>query len=120
MAVHSAGVQGTRGARLRGARLLMVRRHRACAGLRKTFAAAGAKSRCRAWAAALFGWALEVARRPDRRFAVLPKRWIVERTFAWLDGYRINAKDYHHSPACAEAAVYASAVRLMLNRLHKP
>jgi hypothetical protein len=44
----------------------------------------------------------------------------VGRTFAWLDGYRINARDYRHSPACSEGAVYASAVRLMLNRLHTP
>ncbi len=115
MVVHSAGVQDTR-----GARLLMVRMHRAFAGLGKIFVDAGYKNRCIAWAAAMFGWALEVVRRPDRRFTVLPKRWIVERTFAWLDGYRINAKDYHHNPACAEAAVYACAVRLMLNRLLKP
>ncbi len=114
--VHAAGIQDTR-----GARLLLMRMHRAFAGLRTIFADAGYKNRCIAWAAAMVGWALDVVRRPDdRRVTVLPQRWIVERSFAWLEGYRINAKDHHHSPACAEAAVYASAVRLMLNRLHKP
>ena len=73
MVVHSAGIQDTR-----GARLLMLRMHRAF-GLRKIFVDAGYKSRCLAWAAAMFGWALEVVRRTDRRFTVVPKRWIVLR-----------------------------------------
>lgn len=47
-------------------------------------------------------------------FAVLPKRWIVERTFAWLDSNRRNSKDYERLTETSQAMIYLSAIRLML------
>jgi putative transposase len=47
-------------------------------------------------------------------FSLLPKRWIVERTFAWLDTNRRNAKDYERLTETSQAMIYLSAIRLML------
>ena len=65
----------------------------------------------------LYGWALTVVRRGGAGFVPLPKRWVVERTFAWLGGYRRLSKDYERLPCVSEAMVAVSAVRLMLRRI---
>jgi putative transposase len=61
---------------------------------------------------------LEIIKRTElHHFAVLPKRWIVERTFAWLDTNRRNSKNYERLNSTSEAMVRLSAIRLMLNRI---
>jgi transposase len=87
------------------------------------------------WLKETLGWELEVVQhwwsrgrwlpedveplpRP-RGFQVLPRRWVVERTLAWLGRNRRLAKDYEFLPETAEAFVYAGMVRLMLRRLAK-
>ena len=50
-------------------------------------------------------------------FKILPKRWIVERTFGWLSNYRRFAKDYEYHPAKSEALIFIAASHLMLRRL---
>jgi transposase len=63
-------------------------------------------------------WASEIVRRCDRhRFAVLPKRWIVERTLAWISRNRRLARDYERHARKAAAFVRLAMVRLMLRRL---
>jgi putative transposase len=54
---------------------------------------------------------------PQRGFRVLPRRWVVERTFAWLSQNRRMSKDYERLCATAEAFVYAAMTRLMVRRL---
>jgi putative transposase len=54
---------------------------------------------------------------PPRGFVVLPRRWVVERTFAWLDQYRRMSKDYERLCASGEAFIYAAMTRLMVKRL---
>ena len=49
-------------------------------------------------------------------FKVLPKRWIVERTFAWIDTNRRNSKNYERRNDTAVAMVHLSAIRIMVNR----
>ena len=49
-------------------------------------------------------------------FQVLPKRWIVERTFAWLGRYRRLSKDYEYLPQSSEAFVYLASIHLMIRR----
>ena len=50
-------------------------------------------------------------------FVVLPKRWIVERTFAWLGRYRRHSKDYEKTAASSEAISYIAMISLMSKRL---
>jgi transposase len=54
---------------------------------------------------------------PPKGFKVLPRRWVVERTFAWISHNRRMAKDYERLCATGEAFVYAAMTRLMLRRL---
>lgn len=62
---------------------------------------------------------IEVTRRSDgpRGFHVLPKRWLVERTLAWLVQYRRLARDYEQSESGATGLIYVAMIRLMLRRL---
>jgi len=63
-----------------------------------------------------FGWTLEIVRRSDyvKGFYVLPRRWVVERTFGWLDRYRRLARDFEHTVSCSEAMTYIASIRRML------
>jgi len=67
----------------------------------------------------LWGWTLEIVKRSDdmKGFVLLPHRWIVERTFGWLDNYRLLAKDYEFSTKCSEADIDLAMIHLMLRRL---
>ena len=71
------------------------------------------------WVFDLAGWIFEIVKRSDdvKGFQVLPHRWIVERTFAWLGRYRRLSKDYEVLPQTSEAFIYAAMVNLMLTRL---
>jgi transposase len=63
-------------------------------------------------------WELEIIRRCDRhRFVVLPKRWIVERTLAWISRYRRLARDYERHARKAAAFIRLAMIRLMLRRV---
>jgi putative transposase len=71
------------------------------------------------WVLHRCGWFLEVVKRSDdsKGFVVLPRRWVVERTFAWLGRFRRLSKDYEELPETSEAMIYAAMVRIMLKRL---
>lgn len=71
------------------------------------------------WCAAALGWAVEIPRHavPPRGFAVLPRRWVVERSIAWCNRERRLAKDFEELTDCAEAHLYLASIRLLLNRL---
>jgi putative transposase len=88
------------------------------------------------WVTAELGWRVEVVQHPDAGrqqvwlpaaappppprpagFRVLPRRWVVERTFAWLGRNRRLSKDYEARPTSEEAWLYAAASRLLLRRL---
>jgi putative transposase len=63
------------------------------------------------------GAEVEVVKRVKDEFEVLPRRWVVERTFGWLGRYRRLSKDYELLPEVSESLIYAAMVRLMLKRL---
>ena len=71
------------------------------------------------WVKESFGWILQTVLRPVgvKGFVVLPKRWIVERTFAWLGRYRRHSKDYEKTIESSEAFTYISMIALMSKRL---
>lgn len=64
-------------------------------------------------------WLLEIIRKPFgiKMFVLLPKRWIVERTFAWLTNQRPMNVDYERSPKVSEAMIQLAMVRIMIRRL---
>jgi transposase len=53
-------------------------------------------------------------------FAVVPRRWVVERTLAWLGRFRRLSKDYEHLTATSEAVIYLAMTRLLVRRLTRP
>ncbi len=64
------------------------------------------------------GWHIDWQRLlPRRGFEVLPRRWVVERTFAWLSQNRMMSKDYERLCSTSESLVYAAMARLMVKRL---
>ena len=59
-----------------------------------------------------------VRKDPDRKgFVVQPKRWIVERTFGWLNRYRRLSKDYERTTESSAAFVYVAMIHVMIRRL---
>ncbi len=71
------------------------------------------------WAAQEMGFFVEVVPKPEgqKGFCVLPKRWIVERTFAWLMRYRRLRSDYETNPGSSVAWIYTAMIHLMARRL---
>jgi len=67
-------------------------------------------------------FALEIVKRTDKAkgFEVLPRRWVVERTFAWLGRCRRLARDFEKSIASAEAWIHVASIRLLTRRLARP
>jgi len=64
-------------------------------------------------------WIVEVVRRPEQQkgFVVLPKRWVVERTFGWLMRCRRLVRDYERLPETSETFIYLAMIRIMVKRL---
>jgi hypothetical protein len=70
---------------------------------------------------ALGPWQIEIVKRSNlHRFVVLPKRWIVERTFAWMGRNRRLSKYYENTTRFATAYLRLAMIRLMLRRLVRP
>lgn len=71
------------------------------------------------WVFDTYRWIVEVVLRNDQHqgFQVLPRRWLVERTFAWLSHCRRLSRDYEALPDTAEAFIYLAMIRLMLKHL---
>jgi putative transposase len=86
------------------------------------------------WVEQTLGWTVAVVRKPRRwvwvgpgqepptladppGFQVLPRRWVVERTFGWIGRWRRTSKEYEFLPATSECVLYAIMTRLMLRRL---
>ena len=71
------------------------------------------------WAEKTDEFVLDIVRKPKGQigFSVLPWRWIVERTFAWLGNYRRLAQDYEISPRTSEAWIKIAMIHLMVRRL---
>jgi putative transposase len=112
--VHCAGLQDRD-----GAKLVFEQLRGTVPRLQRIFADGGYAGALVAWVAAFAGWILEIVKRTDEAqgFVVLPKRWIVERTLAWLSRYRRLSKDYEERSASSEAWIRLAMIHLMLRRL---
>jgi putative transposase len=124
--VHAADVHDREGARL----LVESSPGSGLPRMQLVWADQGYTGAFASWLVEQRGWHLQVIRHPERQlrrygleekrphtFRVLPRHWVVERTFAWLGHARRLSKDYEHPPAVSEAMIYSAVSRLMLRRL---
>ena len=102
-----------------GARLLFARLGGACKKLRRIWVDGTYRGKLLAWVVDHCGFILQPVLRSDdvKGFVVPPRRWVVERTFAWLTQCRRLSRDYEVLPASSEAMIYLAMTRLMLRRL---
>jgi len=115
LVVHSAELQDQD-----GARLLLEQMRQGFGRLKVIFTdAAYARSGLPEWVKTTFGWMLQTVLRPVgvQGFVVLPKRWIVERTFAWLSRCRRNSKDYERTTSSSQTMLQITMINLMSHRL---
>lgn len=112
--VHSAGLQDRDGAKL----LLSACQDR-LPRLEKIWADGGYAGQLIEWVKTECGWTLEIVKRSDdlKGFVVLPRRWVVERTFAWLGRYRRLTKDGDVLPETTEDFIRLAMIHLMTKRL---
>lgn len=117
MSILPADIQDRDGARslLRGVR-------RRFPFIERIFADAGYQGpKMASTIAATGSWKIAIVKRSDmHRFVVLPKRWIVERTFAWISRNRRLARDFERYATTVAAFVRLAMIRLMLKRLTRP
>jgi putative transposase len=117
LVVHSAGIQDRD-----GAKPVCEAAQPACPRLERVYADGAYAGALEEWLTTAMGWTLDIVKRPPEAqgFVVLPKRWIVERTLAWLSRFRRLAKDYEETSSSSEAWIHLSMIRLMLRRLAAP
>jgi transposase len=102
-----------------GAREVLRTARRSFPFIERIFADAGYQGPKMAKVIAKTGaWKLEIVKRSDaHRFVVLPKRWIVERTFAWISRNRRLARDFERYARTVAAFFHLAMIRIMLRRL---
>jgi transposase len=90
-----------------------------CTGVRFVFADGAFAGRLLDWAQTILRTTLHIVRKPagQRGFAVIPRRWAVERTFAWLTAHRRLARDYERDPAISEAMIRWAAINTITRRI---
>ncbi len=116
--VHAADIQDRDGARLLFNKLpLLIIAH-----LLKVWADGGYRGQLIDWLSDRFAIALEIVQPPSEAhsFQVLPRRWVVERTLAWLGKYRRLSKDYESCTWSSEGIVYIASIHTMLRRIAAP
>jgi len=113
--VHAADIQDRDGAKLVLNKLTEATINR----LQKVWADGGYRGKLIDWVMDQLEIVLEiVSRDPNQRgFQVLPRRWVVERTFAWLGRYRRLSKDYEKCTKSSEGVVYIASIHTMIKRL---
>ncbi len=111
--MHSASVQDSAGARL----LLPLLAAR-CPTVQTVYADGGYQGKLLGWAQETLGMHLRIIKRTlPKGFQLLPKRWVVERTLAWLGWNRRLSKDYEINPKSAECFLFLAAAMILLRRV---
>ncbi len=104
-----------------GARRVLAEANQACPRLEQLWADRQDGGQGAKWAKEHLNLEIEVVQ-PDEAAAqgglvVLPRRWVVERSFAWFGRNRRLAKDYEHLPSCSQAMLYLASIQLLARRL---
>jgi putative transposase len=113
--VHAAGIQD-----YHGAKELLLKLAETVTSLKKIWADGIYKNGGLVdWVHETLGIVLEIVERPPDQvgFQVLPRRWVVERTFAWLGRYRRLSKDYEKYTMSSEGVVYIASIHTVLRRI---
>lgn len=112
--VHAANVQDRD-----GAKLVFMKLANRFSRLQLIWADGGYAGKLIAWVKSFCGLVLEIVKRTDdqKGFVVLPRRWVVERTFGWLGRYRRFSKDYEVHCQTSENLIQLAMIHLMLKRL---
>ena len=111
--VHSAGIQERD-----GAKLVLLRVLGRFPRLQLIWADGGYAGKLVDWVRDICHWTLQIVKRSNASgFVVLPRRWVVERTFAWLGRYRRMSKDYEELPQSSECMIMIAMINLMSRRL---
>jgi putative transposase len=112
--VHPADIQDRD-----GAKLVLQKIHGCFGRLQIIWADGGYAGQLIDWVKTTISCILQIVKRSDsaKGFEVLPKRWIVERTFGWIGRYRRLSKDYEQLVDSSESMVYMAMINLMLHRL---
>ena len=102
-----------------GARHLFKRLRGSCKKLRKVWVDGGYRGALIEWVNKHLWFVLQPVLRPkeSKGFVLLPRRWVVERTFAWLNLCRRLSKDYEGQTSTSETFIYIAMTRLMIRRL---
>ena len=87
--------------------------------LQVVFVDGGFEHRIEDWTREACGWRVEVVKRDPAKkgWQLLPKRWIVERTLAWIGRCRALSKEYDYLPRTSESRIHLAMIHLMLRRL---
>ena len=115
--VHAANIQDRD-----GAKLVLERLRHKFSRLRCIWADGGYAGQLVTWVRQFRVWRklrLEIVSRPEgtKGFVLLPKRWVVERTFAWLGRYRRLSKDYEFHTQTSETLIHVAMINVMVRRL---
>lgn len=112
--VHGAEVQDRD-----GAKLVLEKVRRRFPRLKRIWADGGYAGALVDWAARCGRWVLDIVKRPadGKGFVLLPRRWVVERTFGWFSKYRRLSKDYETLPDSSETMIRIAMITIMLHRL---
>jgi transposase len=103
------------------AKPLLWNLRRACRTIKLAWADSGYAGKLVTWAASTLRLTIEIVRKRDpHAFEVLPRRWVVERTLAWISKHRRTTRDYERLPASHEAMVLWAMIALMARRLARP
>ncbi len=102
-----------------GAKLVLHKARGKLSRLKLIWADGGYAGQLIGWVKQVTGWVLEIVKRSDdvKGFVVLPKRWIVERTFGWFGWYRRLSKDYEELTENSEAMILVCMIHRMLRHL---
>jgi len=104
-----------------GAKLLFEKVKECFPRLKLVWADGGYAGKLVDWVKQFYRWVLEIVKRTDdmKGFVLLPHRWVVERTFGWLNRWRRLSKDYERLTDTSETLIYMTMSRLMVRRLAK-